>query len=161
MSRYAVRLYVAALVATATPTMVVWDHIPKGADQEDSFLIRQMLDSEKRSTMGATLGTPRNQGQKEITHHIMAEMLTVSPDEQAAAYQMDAMLQGLKAVLRATPLPVAITDAVSGEVSEVVGVGEDIDVVEHWTSQLSEESVEGQAWESLVVDISLREMVKG
>jgi hypothetical protein len=75
---------------------------------------------EQRATL------PRHQGQKRITHTLFVWVIWISDNDIGNVQNFPLLLDAIRAVVRSVVLPVELTDATTGEVSQLTDFGERI-----------------------------------
>lgn len=72
------------------------------------------------------LTLPRFRGEKRVEHNLTLWLKYVGTNDVADSQLFPVFLDNVRSLLRALPLPIAITDSVTGEASTIIDIGEKI-----------------------------------
>jgi hypothetical protein len=98
---------------------------------------------------------PRGTGLKRVTHRVTIYALVMMMPTGTLSFRD--LIQGIVGTLRSTTMPVSVTDAVTGETSDIVLIGERMRYEVYPPEALKTQRLQGY---SGVIDAEIVEMVK-
>ncbi len=159
MSRRSVRAYVSSLLGSLTvpgaSAPITWyDYEPKNQALTDTAYIKAMSSREARDTLGG-LGK-----RKRITHTVTVTLLSGDPDESVSQYAIDDIHEQVARALRYAPVPIVVTDTVTGLSSTLIYTGENIRTQRSQDYQLEAQlGLESQVATTGVVELEIVEEI--